>query len=208
LGGSLSAPAWQAIVPELVPRSELASAVALNSAGFNLARAIGPAIGGLLVAAASPSLVFLINAISFLGIIAVIYFWRPTPREQAPLVEPLSSAVAAGLRFARHSPPLRAVLVRTTAFIFAASSLWALLPVIATKRLGLGASGYGVLLASIGMGAVAGAALLPRMRARLSADGLVVVLSVIFAGGLCMLALSTSILAINIVLLAVGMGWL
>src|SRR5690349_21434102 len=110
LGGALSAPAWQAIVPQLVPRSELAIAVALNGAGFNVARAIGPAIGGLLVAAAGPGAVFLLNAASFLGVILVIYRWRPAPRDRSALAERVGSAVAAGIRFARHSPPLRAVL--------------------------------------------------------------------------------------------------
>src|SRR5262245_6787644 len=172
LGGAISAPAWQAIVPELVPRHELATAVALNSAGFNLARAIGPAIGGLLVAAAGPGAVFLINAASFLGIIAVIYRWQAAPRERSAQPERVRSAVAAGMRFARHAPPLRAVLVRTTAFVFPASALWALLPVIATRQLGLDALGYGVMLGSIGLGAVGGAAILPRLRARLSINWL------------------------------------
>ena len=208
LGGSLSAPAWQAIVPELVPRSELATAVALNSAGFNLARATGPAIGGLLVAAAGPAAVFLLNAISFVGIIIVIYRWKPEPRAQSALTEGVGSAVAAGLRFTRHSPPLRAVLVRTAAFIFAASALWALLPVIATSQLNLSAAGYGVLLASIGFGAVGGAALLPRLRTRLSMDRLVVALTLVFAAGLCVLALVQNLIVLNLVLLAVGMGWL
>jgi MFS family permease len=208
LGGAISAPAWQAIVPKLVPRRELATAVALNSAGFNLARAIGPAIGGLIVAAAGPAAVFLLNAASFLGIIVVIYRWQPAPHERPAQPERVGSAIAAGLRFVRYAPPLRAVLVRTTAFIFAASALWALLPVIATRQLGLSALGYGVMLASIGLGAVGGAAILPRLRARLSVNWLVVILTVIFAGGLCALALIRNLLALNIALLAVGVAWL
>jgi MFS family permease len=208
LGGALSAPAWQAIVPELVPRHELASAVALNSAGFNLARAIGPAVGGLIVAAAGPAAVFLLNAASFLGIIAVIYRWQPPPRAPSSQPERMRSALAAGIRFTRYAPALRAVLVRTVAFMFAASALWALLPVIATRQLGLSALGYGVLLASIGLGAVGGAAMLPRLRARLSIDRLVMILTVVFAMSLCALALIRNLLAINIVLMAVGVGWL
>jgi MFS family permease len=208
LGGSLSAPAWQAIIPQLVPRRQLASAVALNSAGFNLARAIGPAIGGLIVAAAGPAAVFLLNAVSFLGIIAVIYRWRPALPERSGLPEPIGSAVAAGLRFARYAPPLRAVLVRTATFMIPASALWALLPVVATRQLGLGALGYGVLLASIGLGAVGGAVALPRLRARLSVDRLTVLLTLVFAAGLFGLAVLRSVVAINLVLLAVGVGWL
>jgi MFS family permease len=207
-GGALSAPAWQAIVPELVPRRQLASAVALNSAGFNLARAVGPAIGGLIVAAAGPATVFLLNAASFLGIIGVIYRWRPTPREQPAQPERMGSAVAAGIRFTRYAPALRAVLVRTAAFIFPASALLALLPVVATKQLGLDALGYGVMLGSIGLGAVGGAAMLPRLRARLSIDQLVITLTIIFAAGLCALAIVHNLLALNLMLLAVGVGWL
>jgi MFS family permease len=208
LGGALSAPAWLAIVPELVPRGELATAVALNSAGFNLARAIGPAIGGLIVAAAGPGAVFLLNAASFLGIIVVIYRWQSVRRERSALPERVGSAVAAGIRFARYAPPLRAVLVRTAAFIFAASALWALLPVVATRQLGLGATGYGVLLASIGLGAVGGAAILPRLRTRLSVDQLMVIFTLVFAVGLFVLAVLRNLLAINVALLGVGVAWL
>lgn len=208
LGGALSAPAWQAIVPELVPRSELATAVALNSAGFNLARAVGPAIGGLIVAGVGPAAVFLLNALSFLGVIAVIYRWRPAPRERSGVPEPVASAVAAGIRFARYAPLLRIVLVRTTAWIFAASALMALLPVVAARDLKLGALGYGVLLGSIGLGAVGGAAILPRLRARRSVNQLVVGLTLVFAVALVALALLRNLLALNAVLILSGVSWL
>lgn len=207
LGGALSAPAWQAIVPQLVPRRQLAAAIALNSAGFNLARAVGPALGGLLVAAAGPATVFLLNAVSFLGIIVVIYRWRPR-WERSALPEPMGSAVAAGIRYTRHSPPLRAVLMRTAAFIFAASALWALLPVVANRQLGLEASGYGVLLGSIGVGAVGGAVILPRLRDRLSVDRLMVALTLIFAAGTLALAYLRNFLVLNAVLVMVGVAWL
>ena len=208
LGGALSAPAWQAIVPKLVPRSELATAVALNSAGFNLARAVGPAIGGLIVAGVGPAAVFLLNALSFLGVIAVIYRWRPAPRERSGVPEPVASAVAAGIRFARYAPLLRIVLVRTTAWIFAASALMALLPVVAARDLKLGALGYGVLLGSIGLGAVGGAAILPRLRARRSVNQLVVGLTLVFAVALVALALLRNLLALNAVLILSGVSWL
>jgi len=208
LGGALSAPAWQAIVPELVPRRELPTAIALNSAGFNLARATGPAVGGLIVAASGPSTVFWLNAASFMGVIFVIYFWKPVPREHSALPERMGSAIAAGMRFARHSPALRAVLVRTIAWMFPASALMALLPVVATRQLGLDATGYGILLASLGLGAVAGAVALPRLRARLSIDRLVVILTLLFAASLVGLALIHSFLSLNLVLMLAGVGWL
>jgi MFS family permease len=208
LGGALSAPAWSVLVPELVPRRELAAAVALNGAGFNLARAIGPAIGGLIVAAAGPAMVFLLNALSFFGVILVIYRWHAVPHERSALSESVSSAVAAGLRFTRHSPPLRAVLVRTAAFIFAASALWGLLPVVATRQLGLDASGYGVLLACIGLGAVGAAMVLPRLRARLSVNWLVILLTLVFATGMFALAETRNLLVLGAALVAVGVAWL
>ena len=208
LGGALSAPAWQAIVPELVPRSQLTTAVALNSAGFNLARAIGPAIGGLLVAAAGPAAVFMLNAASFFGIILVIGRWQPAERAMPARPERMRSAVAAGLRFARHSPPLRAVLVRTATFMLPASALWALLPVVATRELGLGPLGYGIMLASIGFGAVGGAVLLPRMRARFSVEAMMLALTLIFAAVFVVLALAQNIIALNAALLLIGVGWL
>jgi predicted MFS family arabinose efflux permease len=208
LGGAFSAPAWQTVVPQLVPRRELASAVALNSAGFNLARAIGPALGGLIVAAAGPAPVFALNAASFLGIIAVIYRWRPSPHEHSAPTERVGNAVAAGVRYTRHAPQLRAVLARTAVFIPAASALWALLPVIASRQLGLGASGYGVLLGSIGLGAVGGAFILPRLRERLTVDRLVVALTLVFAAGMFALAYLRNFLALNAALIAVGVAWL
>jgi quinol monooxygenase YgiN len=138
----------------------------------------------------------------------VIYRWQPPPRERSVMPERVGSAVAAGLRFARYAPALHAVLARTAAFIFAASALWALLPVVATQELGLGALGYGVMLASIGLGAVGGAAVLPRMRARMSIDRLTIALTLIFAAGLCVLAFVHNVLVVNAALLAVGVGWL
>ena len=208
LGGALSAPAWQTIVPKLVPRRQLAAAVALNSAGFNLARAIGPALGGLLVAVAGPAPVFLLNAISYLGIIVVLSRWQAPPQDHSAPVERVGGAVAAGIRYVRHAPPLRALLARTAAFILAASALWALLPVVASRQLGLSASGYGVLLGSIGLGAVGGASILPRLRQRLAVDWLVVVFTLVFAAGMLALAYLRNLLALNAALVAVGVAWL
>lgn len=208
LGGALGAPAWQAIVPQLVPRHELAAAVALNSAGFNLARAIGPALGGLIIAAAGPTTVFLLNAASYLGIIVVIYQWQPSERVLTAPAERVGSAVAAGIRFARYSSPLRAVLMRTGAFIVSASALWALLPVVASRQLGLSATGYGILLGSIGIGALGGASILPRLHARLSVDQLVVTLTFVFATGMLAVAYLHNLVLLNTALVGVGIAWL
>ena len=164
LGAALDAPAWQAVMPELVEREELPQAVALHATGFNVSRAIGPAIGGLVVAAAGPAAVFLLNAVSFLGVLVVLFRWRrPRVTSDAP-PEDMLGATAAGLRYVRHAPALQAVLVRMAVFILGASALWALLPLVVRQELGLGASGYGIVLGSLGFGAVGCALLLPRLR--------------------------------------------
>jgi len=181
LGGAMNAPAWQAIVSELVPREELLPAVSLNGVGYNLARAVGPAIGGLIVAAAGSWAVFLLNASSFLGVMVVLYRWRHQPQESLAPAERLIGAVRAGNRYVRYSPALRAVLVRTGIFILCGSAVWALLPLLARSELKLSAAGYGTLLGCFGAGAVAAATLLPRLRNRLSTDGIVGGATVIYA---------------------------
>jgi MFS family permease len=180
-GMAMNAPSWQAITPEVVPRPDLARAIALNALTVNIGRAVGPALGGVLVAASGPSLVFALNALSFLGVLAVVYRWR-RPRSGSVLpAERVFGATRAGLRYARHAPPLAAVLVRAGLFMLCASAFWALLPVIARAELGANAVGYGVLLGCVGLGATGGAALLPRLRQRLSLDGLTGFATVVFA---------------------------
>jgi MFS family permease len=161
LGAAANAPAWEAITPELVTRDELPAAVTLGAVAFNVARAIGPALGGLLVAAIGSGAVFLLNAVSFLGVIIVLYRWRrPVEKSNLP-PEHVLGALRAGLRYVRHTPTIQAVLVRAATFILCASALWALLPLVARRGLGLSAAGYGVLLGCIGLGGVTGASFLP-----------------------------------------------
>ena len=178
LGAVMNDPAWQAITPELVPTEQHAAAVAMNSAGFNVARAIGPALGGMVIAAAGSGTAFLLNALSFFGVIVVLYRWkRPTPEriETAALWD----AVVGGLLYLRESPVVKSVLIRTGAFSVGAIALLALLPILARP---FGAPGYGALLGCFGMGALAGATILPRLRRQLSVDGLVAAAIVVFAG--------------------------
>lgn len=207
LGGALSAPAWQAIIPDLVDRHQLAAAVALNSASFNLARAVGPAAGGLIVAGTGPGSVFLINAVSFLGIMLVIYRWKTTPKTGAQ-PEGVRSAVQTGVRYVLYSPPLQVVLVRTAVVILGASALWALLPVVATRELKQSALGYGILLGSIGIGAVLGAFILPRIRDRFSADWQLGLSALIFASSLLVLGFVRNIYIVNAAMVAIGVGWI
>jgi predicted MFS family arabinose efflux permease len=177
LGAVMNDPAWQAITPELVPAEQHAPAVALNSAGFNVARAVGPALGGMVIAAAGSGIAFLLNAISFFGVILVLYRWKRIPTEIRER-ESVWSAVWTGVRYVKSSQLVRAVLIRTGAFSVGAIALLALLPILAQPY---GARGYGLLLGSFGLGAMAGAVLLPRLRQRLSVDGLVAAAIVVFA---------------------------
>jgi MFS family permease len=208
LGAAINQPAWQAIIPELVPREELAPAVALGSVGFNLARAAGPALGGLIVATAGPGANFLLNAASFLGVIVVLYRWR-RPVE-APLLpaERVLGAMRTGLRYVRHSPAVLAVVARGAVFVLCASSLWALLPLVAREELGTGPAGYGILLASLGAGAVGGAFALPHLRRGRSAEPVVAAAVMVFAGGTLALAWVRSFPLLAAALVLAGAAWL
>jgi MFS family permease len=177
LGAVTNDPAWQAITPDVVSAQRHASAVALNSAGFNVARAVGPALGGFVVEAAGAGWSFLLNGASFLGVIFFLYRWKRASREPLP-TRGVSQAIGEGFRHVRGAPQVKSVLIRTGAFSFGAASLLALLPVVCQPH---GAQGYGFLLTCFGVGALAGAALLPRLRLQFSVDGLVVGSTLVFA---------------------------
>lgn len=177
LGAVMNDPAWQAITPEVISPECHASAVALNSVGFNVARAVGPAIGGVVIAMAGSGFAFLLNAASFFGVIFFLYRWK-RPHFDDMEKGRVRDAILTGLRYVRGAPVVRAVLIRTGAFSLGASSLLALLPLIARPH---GATGYGLLLGSFGLGALTGAAFLPRLRSRLSVDGLVAFAIILYA---------------------------
>jgi MFS family permease len=208
LGSALNAPAWQAIVPELVGKRMVAQAVALNSAGFNLTRAVGPALGGLVVAAYDPSAVFFLNAASFLGVLVVVYMWKRPHVESVGPPENVLGAIAAGTRYASHSRALQAVLARVTVFIIAASALWALLPVVASHDLHLDAGGYGVLLGSLGVGAVIGALCIHKLNEILSTDQLTVLASLGFAIATLALGYVQSLFVLLPALALGGLAWM
>lgn len=174
VGSAMTAPAWQAVVAKLVPKPDLPAAVAANSVGINVSRAIGPALGGIIVAALGIAAPFWLDAFSNIGVIAALIWWRAPARSVSALPpEPFGSAIRTGLRYARYNPHLRATLVRTVAFFLFASAYWALLPLVALTRIAGGPALYGVLLGAIGASAVGGAFLLRRLRERLGADSLV-----------------------------------
>ena len=208
LGSAFNAPAWQAIIPEIVRGRRMPAAVALESAGFNLARAVGPAAGGLIVAWLGAGANFMLNAASFLATIVVLYRWRRPRRTSHLPAERLLSATRAGLRYAQHAPELHAVLVRTIAFMLCASALWALLPLVARREMHLPSSGYGALLASLGLGAVGAAGLLPRLRDRFSADFRVGGASVIFGLATLALAYIPNLALLCAIMAAAGVAWM
>jgi MFS family permease len=208
LGNAANAPAWQATIPELVGGRLLAPAVALNSAGFNIGRAIGPALGGLVVAAAGPAAVFGLNALSYLGVLAVLWRWRRRPQDELGAGEQVLGAIGAGVRYVRFAPLLRAVLVRTALFILPASALWALLPVVARGRLGLDATGFGLLLGALGIGSVAGAVVLPRLRQAVPIDRRVVAATCLYALATVALAVAGSPALVGLAMALAGMAWL
>jgi MFS family permease len=167
LGAAFSAPAFQAIVPELASGDVLAPAVALNSIGVNIARTVGPALGGLTVAVVGAPTTFAVNAVSTLAVIWALASWRRPAEVRRLPPEHFLGATRASLRYARHAPGVRRVLAQATIYFAFASAPWALLPLVASERLGLGASGYGTLLGSLGVGALTGALLLSRLRSML-----------------------------------------
>jgi len=208
VGGALMGPTWQAIVPELVPRADLKNAVALNSLGINIARAIGPAAGGLLLAAFGAAVAYGADLVSYVFVVAALLWWRRPATVDTGLSEQFFGAFRAGLRYARASSELHVVLVRAAVFFLFASSVWALLPLVARKMLNGSSGYYGVLLGAVGAGAIVGAVLLPRIRKRLDADGRVLAASLIAAAVMAGLAAAPPQWAAVLLMLLLGMGWI
>ncbi|MDQ6650226.1 MAG: MFS transporter [Actinomycetota bacterium] len=206
-GAALMVPAWQAIQPDLVPREQIPSAMALSGVNTNVARAVGPAIAGALVAAAGAGWVFAVNAASFVVAAGLVSRWRQADKP-AETPERLVAALWAGGRYVRHSLVVRRVLLRTALFIVPGSALWALLPVVAHGRLGLDASGYGLLLGALGVGAVTGALALGPLRARLPVSASIAGFTVIYAGATLVLGHARAPLLGIAVLVAAGLAWL
>jgi len=208
VGAAMMMPAWAAIVPDLVPRDEIPSAVALNSVAINASRAIGPAIAGVLVAAVGAWLVFVLNAVSYIGILAVLLRWRREHHKSTLPAERFLSAIRVGARFVMHTRALQMVLIRGSAFFVFAAATWSLFPLIVRRELGRGPEIYGLLLSCIGIGAVAGAMLLPRVRAKISRDALVAGASALYALATLALALVHSVGLLAVAVLAIGVAWI
>ena len=208
VGIALNGPAWQAIQPELVPYEDFAQAVSLGGVSINVGRAVGPAVGGAFVALWGPEAAFIANAVSFLGVLAAIVSWRRPPRSSDLPPERVLGAVRAGLRYTRHAPALTAVLARTVLFIFPASAVVALLPVVARDELELGSQGFGLLLGAFGLGAVLSAALLPWLRQIEPLDVIVAAASLALALVTLYLGFAELAALVAVALALGGLAWL
>jgi len=208
LGAALMGPVWQSIVPELVPRTDLKSAVALNSLGINISRAIGPAVGGLLLASFGASVTYGVDVASYLLVIAALLWWQRAPHADDALSEGFFGAFRAGLRYARASRELHIVLFRAFLFFAFGSAVWAMLPLIARNLLGGDASFYGIMLGAVGAGAILGALLLPRLRGLFSTDGLVLAAALVAVAAMIALSLAPPKAVALPILLALGAAWI
>lgn len=208
IGNALNAPAWQAIIPELVPRKMVHSAVALNSAGFNLARSVGPALGGFVLVLLGAGPTFMFNAASFLGVIVVLLLWKRPPMESALPAERIVAAMRTGIRFVRYAPALQAVFVRALCFILCASSLMALLPLFARDYLHAGPGEYGLLLGAFGLGAVGGAGAFQWIGRKTVLDKVAALTNIAFAASLSFLGLVHVFFLDCIAMFVAGAAWL
>jgi MFS family permease len=208
VGTAMMMPAWAAVTPEIVPRAQLQPAIALNSLGINVARAIGPALAGVIISTWGTGVVFALNAVSYVGVILVLARWRRTARTSALPVERFFSALGAGLRFARYSPELRSAVIRGLSFFTFASASWALLPLVARGMSRGGPQSFGVLVGALGLGAVLGALLLPRLRRMMSRDQLVVIASLGYSAAMVGLSLFDGLWPLAAVMTLAGIGWI
>lgn len=208
VGTALMMPAWAAVTPEVVPRDRLQQAITLNGMGLNAARALGPAVAGLIVSGLGSGAVFLLNAVSYLGVIAVLSRWRRATRHSELPSERFLGAIRSGLRFALHAPDLHGPAIRGVAFFVFASAVWALLPLIARDLVNGGPQALGLLTASLGGGAVAGAFVLPRLRAVYSIDHLIAGATLVYAGAMLVVAAFDRLLPLMGAMTVAGIAWI
>ncbi|NMH99790.1 MFS transporter [Pseudonocardia acidicola] len=207
IGQALSVPSFQAIQPELVGPDEVPAAALLNGANANVGRAIGPAIGGVLISTIGPEATFALNAVSFLGVLLVLALWRREADPRPLGHERLVRAVRAGARYVRSSPLFATVLVRSAMFMLFASALWALLPVVARGPLRLDAGGYGLLLGGVGVGAILGAFVVPVVRARAGTELVVGGGALVYAAAMLVAGVVRSVPVVAGALMVTGLAW-
>ena len=207
-GTTVMIPGYQALVQDLVPREQLRTVAGLNGIAMNLARSIGPPIAGLLIAHADVAVVFALNAVSYVGLGVVLLGMRSPADRPNRLPERFSGALMAGARYVRHAPTVRRIVLRCLLFVAPGAALWALLPLVASKLLGLDASGYGLLLGALGLGAIAGAALLPSIGKWLSPNRQLLVSGIAFGAAAATCALVRDVAVVAAVLVPAGLAWL
>jgi MFS family permease len=207
IGSALTQPAWSAIVPELVPREDMVQAIALNGIGYNLTRAVGPAIAGFLILLGGSSLAFSIYAMSILAVISALFVWRRERRFTGLPPEHFVSAMRAGMRFVRNTSAIQAAMVRTASYSIPASAPWALLPLYVRRDLMLGPGMYGVILGMMGIGGVTSGMLLPIVRGKLSRGGTVVVCTALSCVGMAIVGMSSHWLPASFGMFLFGLGW-
>ncbi len=207
IGSAMTNPAWNAIVPELVPREDMVQAIALNGIGYNLTRAIGPAIAGFLILLGGSSLAFSMYAMSILAVISALFVWRRERRFTGLPREHFVSAMRAGMRFVRNTPAIRAAMVRTASYSIPASAPWALLPLFVRRDLDLGPGMYGVILGMMGIGGVTSGMLLPMVRGKLSRGTTVIGCTLLSCAGIAIVGVSGHWTVASFGMLLFGLGW-
>ncbi|HET9303649.1 MAG TPA: MFS transporter [Propionibacteriaceae bacterium] len=207
IGAAVQLPTWQAMIPELVPRTQLRAATRLDMVGVNVARSIGPALAGLIIAAFGVPVVFGLYAVSVVFLALALLFWRRPAAGSEARRERFVPALRAGGRYVWHEPIVRRILLRVILFITPGMTLWALLPLVATQRLGLGSAGYGALFGALGAGAILAAFALGPVRERLSTNGLLTVAGIVFAAVLTVIVLISNFFAALATLVFAGLAW-
>lgn len=208
MGPALNETVWQSVVPSLIPSASLSPAITLNGLSINLARAIGPAIGGLIISYTSPLYVFILNAVCFLGTFVVVYIWKGATSSTTLQTQRLIGAMKTGVQYVRYASQLKPVLIRSFIFSLGTSALWGLLPFVIVQKLGLPASSYGIALFTIGAGAITAAAILPLLNNRLSVDQKLLGAILIIASTLIALFFISSIYILYGFLFFSGIAWL
>jgi predicted MFS family arabinose efflux permease len=207
LGMVVHVPTWQASIPELVPKGQIPQAVALGSISFNLARSIGPALGGILIAAYGTWVAFALNSLSFAMVIVALMQWKRPPHNVS-LHETYGASIKSGVRAVLSDSVMRNVMMRVALFVLPASSLWSLMPLIAREQLDWDSRGYGYLVGAVGVGAVAAAVVLPQLRSKLGNDRTTCTAMCTFAIGLATLATFPNRAIAMLAMLVMGASWM
>ncbi|HEY9789279.1 MAG TPA: MFS transporter [Candidatus Obscuribacterales bacterium] len=207
IGCAFNSPAWNVIIPQLVQRQHMESAIAMSSAGYNLARGFGAALGGLIVASFGSGWAFAVNTACFIYMLLTLISWSHKASRIEPSSEPMVSAIRAGLRYVKHSQVLKAVMVRTALYMLPVSVMWSLLPLLAREQLHVNSTQYGFIVAAFGIGTLLGAILLPKLRQRVTLDGASTTGIILFALSFGLLALSHTFWLGFLAMLGCGVGW-